>query len=31
VIEYALASGVPHAEWWTACWEPLSELTAPAG
>lgn len=31
VIEYALASGVPHAEWWTACWEPLTELTAPAG
>jgi putative phosphoesterase len=22
VIEYTLASGVPHAEWWTACWEP---------
>jgi putative phosphoesterase len=22
VIDYALASGVPHAEWWTACWEP---------
>jgi putative phosphoesterase len=21
VIEYALASGVPHAEWWTGCWE----------
>jgi predicted phosphodiesterase len=21
VIEYTLASGVPHAEWWTACWE----------
>jgi putative phosphoesterase len=22
VIDYTLASGVPHAEWWTACWEP---------
>jgi len=22
VIEYTLESGVPHAEWWTACWEP---------
>jgi putative phosphoesterase len=21
VIDYTLASGVPHAEWWTACWE----------
>lgn len=21
VVEYTLASGVPHAEWWTACWE----------
>lgn len=31
VMEYALSSGVPHAEWWTACWEPLSELTAPTG
>ena len=22
VIEHTLASGVPHAEWWTDCWEP---------
>jgi len=22
VIQYALASGVPHAEWWTSAWEP---------
>jgi putative phosphoesterase len=21
VIDHTLASGVPHAEWWTACWE----------
>lgn len=24
VIEYTLASGVPHAEWWTECWEPAA-------
>ena len=22
VIDHTLASGVPHAEWWTDCWEP---------
>jgi putative phosphoesterase len=22
LIEHTLASGVPHAEWWTDCWEP---------
>jgi putative phosphoesterase len=22
VIEHTLASGVPHAKWWTDCWEP---------
>jgi predicted phosphodiesterase len=22
VIEYTLVSGVPHAKWWTDCWEP---------
>jgi predicted phosphodiesterase len=30
VVEYALSSGVPHAVWWTACWDVLSEPTASA-
>lgn len=24
LIEHTLASGVPHAKWWTDCWEPAS-------
>jgi putative phosphoesterase len=29
LIELVLESGVPHAQWWTDCWEPSAAMPAP--